>query len=180
MNTNNSNVPSCSYMSATQGQPQIISEKPEFSQNRGISQQPMTQTSKNQQPMTQQQIPKQPMMQQPMTQQQIPQQPMMQQPMIQQPMIQQPMMMQQPMMIQQPMMQQPMVMQPMVQPVMMQPMMMQPMMGNPRCIVCAGRGYKYDGTRCPCIGGNTYEEDMEDRLAMGILFSRGMGRRGFW
>lgn len=165
MNTNNSNVPSCSYMSATQGQPQIISEKPEFSQNRGISQQPMTQTSKNQQPMTQQQIP---------------QQPMMQQPMIQQPMIQQPMMMQQPMMIQQPMMQQPMVMQPMVQPVMMQPMMMQPMMGNPRCIVCAGRGYKYDGTRCPCIGGNTYEEDMEDRLAMGILFSRGMGRRGFW
>ena len=150
MNTNNSNVPSCSYMSATQGQPQIISEKPEFSQNRGISQQPMTQTSKNQQPMTQQ------------------------------PMIQQPMMMQQPMMIQQPMMQQPMVMQPMVQPVMMQPMMMQPMMGNPRCIVCAGRGYKYDGTRCPCIGGNTYEEDMEDRLAMGILFSRGMGRRGFW
>ena len=165
MNTNNSNVPSCSYMSATQGQPQIISEKPEFSQNRGISQQPMTQTSKNQQPMTQQQIP---------------QQPMMQQPMIQQPMIQQPMMMQQPMMIQQPMMQQPMVMQPMVQPVMMQPMMMQPMMGNPRCIVCAGRGYKYDGTRCPYIGGNTYEEDMEDRLAMGILFSRGMGRRGFW
>ena len=165
MNTNNSNVPSCSYMSATQGQPQIISEKPEFSQNRGISQQTMTQTSKNQQPMTQQQIP---------------QQPMMQQPMIQQPMIQQPMMMQQPMMIQQPMMQQPMVMQPMVQPVMMQPMMMQPMMGNPRCIVCAGRGYKYDGTRCPCIGGNTYEEDMEDRLAMGILFSRGMGRRGFW
>ena len=76
------------------------------------------------------------------------------------------------------------------QPIMVMPVMMPGygMMGLPNCVKCHGSGLKPNGRRCPCIGGKTDSEELEDGIAMGIAFSRMgfgyrypyYGYRGFW
>ena len=66
------------------------------------------------------------------------------------------------------------------QPMMVMPVMMPGygMMGLPNCVKCRGSGVKPNGGRCPCIGGKSDSEELEDGLAMGIAFSRlGFGYR---
>ena len=147
-------------------------------QQNQMNQVPMNQAPMNQMPMNQIPMGQMPMNQMPMGQMPMNQMPMGQMPMGQMPMGQMPM---------------GQISYPngmVQQPIMVMPVMMPGygMMGIPNCVKCHGLGVKPNGRRCPCIGGKTDSEELEDGIAMGIAFSRMgfgyrypyYGYRGYW